>query len=218
MYEVNPEKFFGFLFIQESNSNGSVQLDIVLDNAGFELFTDLCLAEFLISSGFVQRVVFHPKSFPWFVSDVTQIDIDWTLDQLEASKDESLARLGKLWKGRYADKSFSVFHHNFWTLPYDYVQMQVEAPDLYKELGKSSLILFKGDLNYRKLTRDRKWNPTTSFETALDQFQPAPLCALRTLKCDLVVGLKAGQSEEAKRQSEKWMLTGDYGVVQYLDR
>ena len=193
-------------------------MDIVLDNAGFELFTDLCLAEFLVASGIVQRIVLHPKSFPWFVSDVTQTDIDWTLDQLATSNDEFLARIGKLWKDRFINKTFSVFHNNFWTLPYDYVQMQSEAPGLYKELGKSNLILFKGDLNYRKLARDRKWNPTTPFDTALDQFQPAPLVALRTLKCDLVVGLKPGQAEEAQRKSEKWMLTGDFGVVQYLDR
>ena len=188
----------------------------MLDNAGFELFTDLCLAEFLVESGIVQRIVLHPKSFPWFVSDVTLTDIDWTLDQLATSNDEFLARIGKLWKERFMNKTFSVFHNNFWTLPYDYVQMQSEAPGLYKELGKSNLILFKGDLNYRKLARDRKWNPTTPFDIALDQFQPAPLVALRTLKCDLVVGLKPGQAEEAQRKSEKWMLTGDFGVVQYL--
>ena len=195
-----------------------IQLDIVLDNAGFELFSDLCLAEFLLTAGFVQRVVFHPKSFPWFVSDVTQTDFDWTLDQLAAAADERLSRLGKRWKGRCVEKSFAMFHHGFWTLPYDYVQMQVHAPDLYTELGKSSLIIFKGDLNYRKLARDRKWNPTTGFEVALDNFQPAPLCALRTLKCDLVVGLRPGQAAETQEKYEKWMLTGDFGVVQFVDR
>lgn len=192
-------------------------MDIVLDNAGFELFTDFCLAEFLISTGFTKKIIFHPKSFPWFVSDVTQTDLDWTLDQLVAAKDEPLVRLGKLWKGRFTDNSFSVFHHNFWTLPYDYTEMQAQAPDLYAELGKSNLILFKGDLNYRKLTRDRKWNPTTTFESALGNFRPSSLCALRTLKCDLVVGLKPGQAEETQRKSEKWMLTGDFGVIQFLD-
>ena len=163
----------------------------------------------------VHRVVFHPKLFPWFVSDVTQNDLDWTLDQLSTSSHESLAKLSQLCRGRFDDKSFAVFHHNFWTLPHDYAQMQHQAPDLYEELEKSSIILFKGDLNYRKLAGDRKWNPATDFQTALGNFHPAPLCALRTLKCDLAVGLKPGQAEEVQKKDEKWMLTGDYGVIQF---
>ena len=156
------------------------------------------------------------KSFPWFVSDVTQKDLDWTLDQLATSSDDSLAKLGRLWHGRFDNNNFVVFHHNFWTLPHDNAQMQHQAPDLYKELETSSIILFKGDLNYRKLAHDRKWNPTTDFQTALGNFHPAPLCALRTLKCDLAVGLKPGQAEEVQKKDEKWMLTGDYGVIQFL--
>ena len=31
-------------------------VDIVMDNSGFELFTDLCLAEFLVTSGMAAKV------------------------------------------------------------------------------------------------------------------------------------------------------------------
>lgn len=47
------------------------RVDIVLDNSGFELYTDLVLADWLVTlSPFVSEVVFHPKLLPWFVSDV----------------------------------------------------------------------------------------------------------------------------------------------------
>ena len=36
-------------------------MDLVLDNAGFELVTDLCLADFLVTSGLASKVVLHAK-------------------------------------------------------------------------------------------------------------------------------------------------------------
>ena len=38
----------------------------------------------------------------------------------------------------------------FWTTQYSYQDIAVVAPKLLEELQKSQLVLFKGDLNYRK--------------------------------------------------------------------
>lgn len=39
---------------------------------------------------------------------------------------------------------------DFWTTQYSYQYLPTEAPELLAELKKSTLVIFKGDLNYRK--------------------------------------------------------------------
>jgi len=190
-------------------------IDIVLDNAGFEFFTDLCLAEFLISSGTASQIRFHGKQIPWFVSDVTASDWQWTLEQLSNSSMATLCQLGKRWQQYLLDGIWQFSTHPFWTLPYDYTSMKSVARDLYDDLSAADLILFKGDLNYRKLVGDRAWPSTTSFNVALCGFSPTSLCCLRTLKCDVVVGLPEGQAESTQAQDADWMLTGSYAVIQF---
>jgi hypothetical protein len=48
--------------------------------AGFELYTDMIYADFLLShTPFFDEVVFHPKTIPWFVSDVLPVDFRYAL-------------------------------------------------------------------------------------------------------------------------------------------
>lgn len=54
--------------------------------------------------------------------------------------------------------------HDFWTYPHAFCDMKEAAPDLYEELAKSNLLIFKGDLNYRKLVGDRYWPWDYPFE------------------------------------------------------
>ncbi|XP_038661353.1 damage-control phosphatase ARMT1 isoform X1 [Scyliorhinus canicula] len=191
------------------------RIDIVLDNSGFELVTDLILADFLLASGLADVIHFHGKSIPWFVSDTTKKDFDWTLKQMQAANHVQMSRCGVMWEKNMKQGVWIYHDHLFWTLPHEFCDMPLVAHDLYAELQKANLIFFKGDLNYRKLTGDRKWSYTVSFDTALRGFQPAPLCSLRTLKADIQVGLKPEQGEQLAASDAEWMISGRFAIIQF---
>ena len=198
----------------KSDQTTKKRIDIVLDNAGYEIFADMAFADWLLSVQLADQVHFHCKKLPWFVSDALIKDLDWTVDQLCSSDEKILSDLGKKWKSRFQDGSFVVSDHPFWTTSFEYAAMKTIAPDLYSLLSESVLIIFKGDLNYRKLLADRNWLYTQSFSIALGGFQPTNVCALRTLKADLVTGLPPGVAEKAAKQNKDWMITGQYAVLQ----
>lgn len=96
--------------------------------------------------------------------------------------------------------------------------MDTTDPDLYRKLGQAKLAIFKGDLNYRKLFNEKNWNPTTPVETALEGFHPTKLATLRTLKADMICGLKDGVPEQVEAKDQDWMISGKYGVIQFCEK
>jgi hypothetical protein len=97
--------------------------------------------------------------------------------------------------------------------------MHTYAPDLYNDFAaESQLLIFKGDLNYRKLVGDRQWPIDTPFRVALDGFTPAPLLSLRTLKAEVVVGLSSATIDRIRQRfgtDRQWMVNGEYSVIQF---
>uniref|UniRef100_A0A0B7AYW8 Sugar phosphate phosphatase n=1 Tax=Arion vulgaris TaxID=1028688 RepID=A0A0B7AYW8_9EUPU len=199
--------------VKEAQGGRGGRVDIVLDNAGFELVTDLCFADFLMTSGLVSEIHFHAKAIPWFVSDVTQQDFHWTLKQMSSMNHIAISQLCRRWKRHLQEGQWVLEVNDFWTMPYDYSQMQERNPSLYDQLSQANFIIFKGDLNYRKLVGDLQWDTTTDFIYSLRGFSPAPLCSLRTLKSDVVVGLKLGQAKEVTEKDPNWMINGEWAVL-----
>ena len=154
------------------------RVDIVLDNAGFELYVDLILAGFLLSAGLATNIILHPKSIPWFVSDVLPADFAALLNALASpqsfystpSEDEKsagktpeplsqnevddLTFLFQEWAQFHAEGQLMLRPNHFWTEGGSYWRLPTSEPRLYEDLKESELVIFKGDLNYRKLTGD----------------------------------------------------------------
>ncbi|XP_075537851.1 uncharacterized protein LOC142572551 [Dermacentor variabilis] len=199
----------------ERNFNGElIQLHCVLDNSGYELATDLALLDFLHETGYVATVTIHTKAIPWYVSDVMRRDLFWTLRELEDSDHIATQALGERCQRRIKDGVWYVMDDVFWTQSFDYAEMATRRPDLYKILQSADLILFKGDLNYRKLVGDLSWHPTVSFKKALRGFEPTFVCALRTLKADTLAGIDPAIVSVVAQRSPDWMVTGEYAVIQ----
>lgn len=204
-----------------------IYVDLVADNSGYEVYVDLCLLHFLVllfcGPNINENLKFriHVKRMPWYVSDALRQDIYWLIDFMTGpDQDVSLQAIGRKWQTFLDSNLWEIHEHKFWTLPHDFSDMQSIAPDLYNSLQGSSLIIFKGDLNYRKLTGDRKWHILTPFRVALRQFSPAPLVALRTAKADTVVGIEDVNIFARINNNElprDWMISGDYGFIQYVE-
>lgn len=107
----------------------------------------------------------------------------------------------------------------FWTEPWPYWDMKERAGGLFELLSSSGLVIFKGDLNYRKLTGDVKWPVSTSFETALGPLgRSFPLLSLRTNKADVVVGIDQAVADKLDEKGEKWRINGRYALVSFLNK
>jgi uncharacterized protein with ATP-grasp and redox domains len=159
---------------RREKKDGERRVDIVLDNSGFELFVDLILGGYLLSAGLATSVVLHPKRLPWFVSDVTPKDFSDLLNSMVdpqafyTAADESGKTFPSLSEKEVSNVKFlfdqwSEFHqdgklilrpHAFWTAQGGFWRMPHDAPELFEDLKESELVLFKGDLNYRKLVND----------------------------------------------------------------
>jgi hypothetical protein len=183
---------------------------VIADNAGTECLMDLALIDHLLGSLGVPVVDLHVKDHPFFVSDSIAADIDAALAALAGSGRAETVALGQRLRQLRAVGRLIVRSHPFYTSSGFFPQL---PDDLRAELGRSDLVLVKGDANYRRLCSDAHWPPETRFADVVGSF-PAPLCALRTMKAEVVVGLPAGLAAELNARDPKWMVDGRRGLIQ----
>ncbi|XP_026317919.1 protein-glutamate O-methyltransferase-like isoform X2 [Hyposmocoma kahamanoa] len=221
--------------------------DIVCDNTGYELFTDLCFGTFLVKQELVEAVRFHVKKYPWFISDATMKDFNHLIEECSKASysrvipppppkevkegeeppepeeprnisSEGVRELAATWKQYLEDGSFFVTDEDFWTYPHVYKDMQKIDPNLYRNFQFSTGILFKGDLNYRKLMGELNTNPYAKMLERLQGFNPAPIIACRTVKSEIICGMPKGKFELYTKLDPDWMKKGIYGVIQFCPK
>lgn len=191
-------------------SDGPTRVDVIADNAGFELIGDLYLIAYLLQTKQAQTIWLHLKLHPTFVSDATVADVLGTLAWLVQDGDDNLRKLGQKLRGWLKNGRLQLRTHPFWTSPLPLWQMPAE---LRRELSASSLVVSKGDANYRRALGDAHWAYTTPFADVVS-YMPAPSAFLRTCKANLVAGLTPGQPEELAAADPEWLVSGEWGLIQ----
>jgi hypothetical protein len=182
---------------------------LVADNAGSEMVADLALVDHLLAAGLAGEVVLHVKPTPYYVSDATLTDVADCLRTLLASKGEGGA-VGERLRAAASAGRLRVRSDGFWCSPLDFTGMPVK---LRSELAAAEVVVFKGDLNYRRLVGDRWWEPTECFAEVTGYF-PGRVAALRALKSDVVVGLAPGVVSDLDVSAPGWRTSGTHALVQ----
>ncbi|MFJ8954392.1 damage-control phosphatase ARMT1 family protein [Streptomyces sp. NPDC102381] len=190
---------------------GGATVSLVADNAGRELLADLLLVDHLLNSGRAARVIVQVKPYPYYVSDAMTADVVDCVRRLTRAGGAAAEAGGRIWEAM-GDGRLEVRAHPFSCAPLPYADM---PDDLRAEFAATTLTVLKGDLNYRRLVGDRLWEPTASFAERV-AYWPTPVVALRTLKCDVIVGLEASvrNALDAAEPHQKWRVSGAHALVQ----
>ncbi|HEV3171695.1 MAG TPA: damage-control phosphatase ARMT1 family protein [Actinocrinis sp.] len=184
---------------------------VVCDNAGRELLGDLLLVHDLLAEGWATSVDLHVKPDPYYISDTTAADVGKTLNRLRAMPG-ALGSAGRRLFEHAAEGRLRLRTHPFWCSPLSFHELPA---DLRADLSAARLVVFKGDLNYRRLVGDCLWDPTTLFDDAVDYLGDLPVAALRTLKSDVVVGVPRDRVERLDAEDPEWRINGRQTVVQF---
>jgi hypothetical protein len=177
---------------------------VVADNSARELVPDLLLADHLLA-GRATSVVLHVKPYPYYVSDALLTDVIAALRRLSESHPAGERLTRAMRAGRLAVRA-----HPFSCAPWSYHHMPA---DLAEDFATATATIMKGDLNYRRLVGDRRWPPTTPFDEVTAYF-PGPVAALRTMKCDVAIGIPADVVTRLDASGEQWRSNGTHAVIQ----
>lgn len=184
----------------------------VNDNVGMELGFDLCLADFLLRNSWAEKIAFYLKPYPFFVSDAVRKDLLETVQVFTEASNSNLSLLGRRLQDALSKGTLYLSDEWFWASSYHFSEM---PRSLYNEMSRFDLVISKGDVNYRRLLSDRHWPYTTPI-TEIAHYFPTSLLVLRTLKGEIMVGLKEGQAEEIEAEDPEWLTNGKRGIIQYI--
>ena len=199
------------------SAKGGGNVDIVVDNAGFELIMDLALADYLVASGIASTVTFQLKSHPTFVSDALEKDlrqhVAYYANEIESKEFPSAQTAGKRWEKYLNEGKWLCHEDSFWVQPPPMWKMPSKLRHDLK--SRCDLAFIKGDANYRRLLGDLEWDFSAPFEDVVGHYFPCPVCALRTLKAEVGCGMEKHKVEKAKALDNKWLVNGRFGVVHF---
>jgi uncharacterized protein with ATP-grasp and redox domains len=190
------------------------RVDFILDNTGQELVSDLIAVWYILSLSPRKRILLHAKRYPFYVSDAMIKDIDATIDALGKDGHGLVRRVGEDLCAFLKQERVSVTEHYFWNGPLHYPELPKE---LRRELSRSDMVLLKGDINYRRMVSDRRWDVSADLEEIAAHF-PSSFALLRTMKSEAVVDIDVETAALLQQQDPEWKYNGDRGIIRLVCR
>ncbi len=184
---------------------------IVHDNTGTELAADLALVDALLDAG-VERVILHLKAHPTFVSDATVKDMLHMVDTMRSGKHGAAVQgLGERLQSAFLDGRVRYAPDAYWNSSRF---LQDLPPRLEAVFTSATMVVIKGDANYRRAVGDILWPYDTPLTQALGSFQH-PTLLLRTLKSDTLAAMPRAIGEQLDVADAAWRVNGRRGVIQF---
>lgn len=178
-----------------SQSSTTAHIDIILDNAGVELTEDLCLVAWILTNSTGLCVTLHAKSMPFYVSDTTFEDVTGLFSALRSTDEPACVEFVNILEHHWhVTKRLRLHNDACWVAPLEYRDLPPQVvnafffaqrlklpepfdpdalhpptmpfPQSQDRFPKSSLVIFKGDLNFRRLVGDRHWDQRSFFASS----------------------------------------------------
>jgi len=202
------------LNIQDFLVGGVEKISYFVDNVGREFFSDLLFIDFLLQSQLVKKISLFVKPSPFFVSDVMRKDGVDSINQLQQVGCEDCRKFAERIKGHISHRRIAINEPEELST---FLMFEEMSSGFYDEISDSSMIIMKGDANYRRLMGDRKWEPSSHTEEILEYF-PIPLVMIRTLKAEIMTGLSEDEYLNIMARDKDWMINGNYGLIQLINK
>lgn len=193
------------------------KIDFILDNTGQELVCDLALIWYLFNVNRDRkdfRIVLHVKKSPFFVSDTMKKDVETVVKAFTEHEQEGIRKFGEALSVLLHSGKLKVLDHYFWNGPLHFPDM---PNNLFQSLRNSSLVIIKGDANYRRLLSDRNWKPWESMKEITEYF-PTSFAVLRTMKSEIVVDIEKRLFKAMFKADKEWMVNGKRGIIQLIEK
>lgn len=209
-----PEADQVSLLVDESDAaerlfaSGMQRIDLVCDNAGMDILTDLLLIHRI--SSYCSHIVMHIRPWPMFVSDMTMTDMENLIRQLVSSPVPAAKHLGKNITQLLQQNRLTLRASPALGLPVCFCEDKALTRETFEN---TELVIFKGDLNYRYFAGDRRWPHITEKRHFSEQFSHPAIC-LRTLKSEVLVGLPPEIAAGTLHLHPDWLTSSRYGIIQ----
>jgi len=155
------------------------------------------------------RATLHVKLEPVFVSDAMARDVWRVVERMREGPPEG-RRLAAALTASFEEGRLGMAPDAFWSGPRFLRHAPAHIRDAFRA---ASIVVFKGDANYRRVVGDAMWPPSAPFAAACSDFG-APLVCLRTMKSDPVLGLPNGLAERLDAADPLWRIDARRGLVQ----